>query len=336
MSTPKPKPLAVAVGDPAGVGPMVAASGLQKSLGADRALLFGDAIWLQGALVRTLARLSPESRATIPPGMSELVDVGSWPEEVIDARAPTVKGGEIQRRILDAACEAVLEGRARALVTGPMSKEAVVKSGTEFSGQTEHLARLSGVDPDDVTMMFIGPTLRVALVTTHWPIAKVPAAITPKRVRRTVLHLVEVLKRLQPKDNPLIIQVTGVNPHAGEGGTLGREEIDVVSPVLDSLRNEPPFSSGEVKLVGPSPAEAVLRFAAAGEIHGVVAMFHDQATIASKLLDWGQAVNLTWGLPFVRTSVDHGVAYDAAAKGVADDSGMCAAIRLAQTLTAAQ
>ena len=334
MSTSKPKPLAVAVGDPAGVGPMVAASALEKTLGVDRALVFGDAVWLERAMARSRARLAADSRLTLPPGTVELVDVGSWPEQLIDARAPTVEGGQIQQAILEAAANAVIEGRARALVTGPMSKEAVISSGVDFTGQTEHLARLSGVDTDDVTMMFIGPTLRVGLVTTHWPIAQVPGAITARRLRRAVLHMAEVTRRLLPHDRPLLVQVTGLNPHAGEGGALGMEEIEVVTPVLETLRTEPPFSTGEVELRGPSPAEAVLRFAAAGEIHAVVAMFHDQATIASKLLDWGQAVNLTWGLPFVRTSVDHGVAYDAAAKGVADDSGMCAAIRLAQELTA--
>jgi 4-hydroxythreonine-4-phosphate dehydrogenase len=130
------------------------------------------------------------------------------------------------------------------------------------------------------------------------------------------------------------IAVAGLNPHAGEEGLFGREELDVVAPALRALAAEAPFASGAVRLEGPVPAEAVFRAAQRGDVDGVVAMFHDQATIASKLLDWGAAVNTTWGLSFLRTSVDHGVAYAAAAQGVAEHDGMLAALDLALSLTA--
>ena len=148
-----------------------------------------------------------------------------------------------------------------------------------------------------------------------------------ERVARATLHLAEALGRLH--EGEIEIAITGVNPHAGEGGLFGREEIDAVRPGVERAR-----PGTKAKLVGPMPAEAAFRAANEGRVHGVVAMLHDQATIASKLLDWGDAVNVTWGLPFVRASVDHGVAYDIAGQGVADAAGMRAAIRLAKKLGA--
>jgi 4-hydroxythreonine-4-phosphate dehydrogenase len=207
-----------------------------------------------------------------------------------------------------------------------------VRAGHRFVGQTEFLAALSGLDEDAVTMMFLGPKLRVALVTTHLAIAAAPEAITPARVKRTVRHLAQVLERLI-ESTPRTLVVAGLNPHAGEEGLFGREELDVVAPALAELAHEDVFREGRVQLRGPEPAESVFRAAQRGDIAGVVAMIHDQATIASKLLDWGSAVNTTWGLPFVRTSVDHGVAYDAARSGTAEADGMHAAVSLAIALT---
>jgi 4-hydroxythreonine-4-phosphate dehydrogenase len=217
-------------------------------------------------------------------------------------------------------------------VTGPTSKAAIVSAGHRFVGQTEFLAGSAGLADDDVTMMFLGPKLRVALVTTHLALSDVPKAITAERVARTVRHLAEALQRLYSQA-PRRMTVVGLNPHAGEGGLFGHEEMDVIAPVLRGLRQEASFASEAVSLAGPEPAESVFRAAQRGDLEGVVAMFHDQATLASKLLDWGAAVNTTWGLPFVRTSVDHGVAYDAARADKADADGMLAAMRMALRLT---
>ncbi len=330
-------PLAISTGDPAGVGPVVTAAALACSLGRDRALVYGDAEWMERALrqhgVESLRRVTPEQADVLAPGEIGLVHVAHWPVSMVQARAPTIAGGGVQREALDAACDAAIAGTARAVVTGPVSKEAVSLSGVSFRGQTEHLARRAGVHVEHVTMMFLGPRLKVALVGTHWPIKRVPSTVTPEHIRRTVDHLADALVRWSPEIKPLRIEVTGLNPHAGEGGLLGAEEETIIAPTLDAMREEAPYSTGEVEIAGPTPAEAAFRYAADGRAHGVVAMFHDQATIASKLLDWGQAVNCTWGLPFVRTSVDHGVAYDAAASGIASESGMIAAIRAAQRLT---
>jgi 4-hydroxythreonine-4-phosphate dehydrogenase len=330
-------PLAISAGDPAGVGPVVAAAALAQCLGSDRALVCGDAEWMERALHRygfeSLKRIETDDASTLTPGEVGLVHVADWPISMVQARAPTIDAGVVQRRALEAACDAVMSGAARAIVTGPVSKEAVSLSGISFKGQTEHLARQAGVHVENVTMMFLGPRLKVALVATHWPIKRVPSTITREHIDRTVRHLTDALNRWSPESKPLRIEVTGLNPHAGEGGLLGTEEETIIGPTLDDLREEPPYSTGEVELLGPTPAEAAFRYAADGQAHGVVAMFHDQATIPSKILDWGEAVNVTWGLPFIRTSVDHGVAYDAAASGTASERGMIAAIRAAQRLS---
>ena len=330
-------PLAISTGDPAGVGPVVTAAALAQALGDDRALVFGDAAWMEKALhtlgIAAVKRVEPQEASTLAAGEVGLVHVADWPLTMVQARAATIDGGAVQRKALEAACDATIAKHARALVTGPVSKEAVHLSGVRFRGQTEHLARRAGVNVERVTMMFIGPRLKVALVATHWAIKRVPSTITVDHIERTVNHLADALSRLLPDTRPLCIQVTGLNPHAGEGGLLGTEEEAIIGPTLDRLRDATEAPSQEVEILGPTPAEAAFRYAADGRAHGVVAMFHDQATIPSKLLDWGEAVNVTWGLPFVRTSVDHGVAYDAAAAGIASESGMIAAIRAAQRLT---
>ena len=332
-------PLAISAGDPAGVGPVVTAAALAQSLGSDRALVYGDAGWMERALRRysfeSMKRIDTREASTLGPGEVGLVHVAEWPVTMVQARAPTIDGGAVQCAALEAACDAVISGAARAIVTGPVSKEAVSLSGVSFKGQTEHLARRAGVHVENVTMMFLGPRLKVALVGTHWSIKRVPSTVTREHIERSVRHLTDALSRWNPDAKPLRITVTGLNPHAGEGGLLGTEEETIIGPTLDELRDEAPYSSGDVELVGPTPAEAAFRYAADQRVHGVVAMFHDQATIASKLLDWGEAVNTTWGLPFIRTSVDHGVAYDAAASGTASESGMVAAVRAAQRLTGA-
>ncbi|MEM9074907.1 MAG: 4-hydroxythreonine-4-phosphate dehydrogenase PdxA [Myxococcota bacterium] len=310
------KPLAVAVGDPSGVGPAVTVEAVADAKD-DAFVIFGDANWLETALARKGA-----DRAQVT-----LEHVADW-GELTRVHRPTKAGGAAQLASLNAAIDATLAGTTRALVTGPTSKEAIDSSGTPFVGQTEHLAAKAGQARDSVSMLFLGPRLNVALVTTHLSVRAAADAITPERVARTVRHLVDALQRLGHK-HPTV-SVTGLNPHAGEGGLFGHEEERAVRPVLTAL------SDLSATITGPTPAEAAFRAAADRRVDGVVAMIHDQATIASKLLDWGSAVNVTWGLPFVRTSVDHGVAYDAAAAGTASSSGMKAAVALAQRLVPAR
>lgn len=312
------KPLAISVGDPLGIGPEVTIAALRETLGSDSAIVFGEG--------ETLEQLAREAALPIKEAPSEgaivIRDIGSLPEALRSRREPVRESGALQYRGLMESARAVLDGEARALITGPTSKAAIELSGTPFSGQTEALAEAAGIARDAVTMLFLGPRLKVALVTTHLSVRDAAAAIDERRVIQTVRHLDEALKRLGIKGT---IAVTGVNPHAGEGGLFGDEEQRVIAPALEQIR-------GEIALEGPLPAEAAFRGAKDQRYAGVVAMIHDQATIASKLLDWGDAVNTTWGLPFIRASVDHGVAFDIAGRGVADASGMVAAIELGRRL----
>lgn len=331
------KPLALAVGDPAGVGPEVAVRAAAAP-NDDATVLYGDGADLSRRLEVlgvTPAFVGPSVGSRVAPlgaGQVGVIDVGGVPDPVRQAHAPSAAGGRAQLAALDAAIADALAGRCRAIVTGPTSKEAVTLAGAAFTGQTEHLARAAGLAADDVTMLFLGPKLKVSLVTTHLSIRAVPEAITGARVERATLHLAEAVSRLSDGATIPTLVVSGLNPHAGEGGLFGDEEERVVAPTVAALRRGEPFAGGGFVLEGPTPAEAAFRAAAAGRVDGVVAMFHDQATIASKLLDWGQAVNVTWGLPFLRTSVDHGVAYDAAAAGAASADGMVAALGLARRL----
>ncbi|GAB4216613.1 MAG: 4-hydroxythreonine-4-phosphate dehydrogenase PdxA [Sandaracinaceae bacterium] len=312
--------LAIATGDPAGVGPEVSVRALAALPASASAVLFGDGVDLR----RRLAAAGISARV-------EVVDVGACPPEVVAAHRDDAASGRVALAALDGAIDAVRSKRADAIVTAPVSKGAITLAGHRFVGQTEHLARRAGLGDDDVTMMFLGPRLRVALVTTHLAVRALSAEITRPRIRRTIRHLAEALIALgAPRGARLV--VCGLNPHAGEHGLFGDEEDVTISPVVQALAREDPFADGTLALEGPRPAEAAFRDAQAGRVFGVVAMFHDQATIASKLLDWGSAVNVSWGLPFPRTSVDHGVAYDAARSGCAEADGMIAAVELAVRL----
>jgi 4-hydroxythreonine-4-phosphate dehydrogenase len=331
-------PIAIAVGDPCGIGPDVSAAAALERCREQPIVLFGDGAQLKGLLrargasTTQCVEMAPDQLLPLQLGELGIADMGALEPALIARHAVCPEAGAAQLRALRSAAQAVIGGRARVLVTGPTSKAAIVSAGQPFRGQTEFLAELDGRAEDDVTMLFLGPTLRVALVTTHLALAAVPGAISAARVQRSVRHLAEALLRLRPAAPPTIA-VIGLNPHAGEGGLFGREEIEQIEPALEALRQEAPFRAEQVRLVGPAPAESVFRAAQRGELGGVVAMFHDQAPIASKLLDWGSAVNTTWGLSFVRTSVDHGVAYDAAARGAAEHRGMLAALDLAIDLT---
>lgn len=310
--------IAIAAGDPAGIGPAITMQALAEATRENQResfVVFGDA-----------AQLEPLRAKFCPSGDIEIRDIGTCDPARIALHQDDPECGVIALRALNAAITSALSGESSCVVTGPVSKAAITMSGTPFIGQTEHLAARAGLASDDVTMLFLGPILRVGLVTTHLSVRNIPDAITAFRVERTIRHLGEALQKLNATRS--CISVCGLNPHAGEHGLFGDEEINVVEPLLARLRQDEIFAS-QIKLIGPSPAESVFRDAQAKRIDGVIAMFHDQATIASKLLDWGNAVNVTWGLPFLRTSVDHGVAFDAAKQGKGDADGMHAALRLA-------
>lgn len=219
------------------------------------------------------------------------------------------------------------------LVTAPVSKAAVAASGLRrarsFRGHTEWLQELDGAK--SVTMCFVGKKLASALVTTHLPLKAVPKALTAAGVSETTYHLVRLLRKLG-KDKPHVA-VASLNPHAGESALLGNEEAKAIVPGISDAKKR---CAGKARITGPIGAETAFRLAASGQFDGVVAMYHDQATIPMKLIDFGDAVNVTMGLSVVRTSVDHGTAHDIGWKGVADSHAMLRAIEVAAALEAAK
>jgi len=314
-----PLTLCVSAGCPSGVGPEVAVRALSTFEAPDvRVILVGDAGSLHDAARAAGLRLQELPNVTVR-AASELP-----PHERV-AGSPSGAGGRAQLAAVDLAADLCLAGAADAMVTGPVSKAAITASGVPFFGHTEHLAARAGVGR--VVMLFAGPALRTSLVTTHVSISALPARVTREAVRETIALTAAAMARDFALPRPRVA-VSGLNPHAGEGGLLGREEIDVIAPAIDDARALCPGA----EITGPVPAEAVFRHARDGRYDVVVAVYHDQATIASKLLDFGHAVNVTLGLPFVRTSVDHGTAYDIAGRGVADAGGMSAALRLAASM----
>jgi 4-hydroxythreonine-4-phosphate dehydrogenase len=221
---------------------------------------------------------------------------------------------------LDLAAAALRDGRADAVVTGPVCKDSLMRLGFSFPGQTEFFAHAFGVD--DYAMLLTGPQLTVGLATIHEPLAKVPGLLTEERIVRCGLLTAGFLQR-RGVSLPRVA-VAGLNPHAGESGAFGQEEQRVIAPAVRTLQ-----ASGAGTFEGPCVPDAVFREAARGVHDAVLAMYHDQGLIPLKLLDFDEAVNVTLGLPKPRTSPDHGTAFSLAGKGLADPSSMRAAIRLA-------
>ena len=238
---------------------------------------------------------------------------------------PTLAGGKVAKEALMQSVDLLRSGEIQAVVNGPVSKDWLGKVGFRFPGQTEFYAKAFGVRPDDVTMMMIGPRLRVGLASTHLSLRKAILGLRAKQIVRAGKHLGEALKKLgvrRPK-----IAVCGLNPHAGESGKFGNEEKKVVLPAIQELRRKTQF-----RIFGPESPDAVFRRAWMGEFDGVVALYHDQGLIPSKLLDFDETVNVTAGLPFVRCSPDHGTAFALAGKGKARPDSFLAAVRLARKL----
>ncbi len=221
------------------------------------------------------------------------------------------------------------------MVTGPVSKDAIARSGAPgsrgFLGHTEHIQRRLGAR--EVVMAFYSEALTTALVTTHLALRRVPGAITKTGVASAAFWLVDLLVRLhnKRKRSPRVA-VAALNPHAGEHGLLGDEESRILAPAIALARRRVRAKGLSAVLEGPVAAETAFRLAVAKKFDGVVALYHDQATIPMKLVGFGEAVNVSLGLPIIRTSVDHGTAYDVAGTGVADAGAMRAAIDLAARL----
>ena len=275
----------------------------------------------------------------LPPGAIGVLTGSTQLDTPTPFGAPDAAAGAAELAWIDEATDLVRSGAARALCTGPVSKHAIATSGAPgsqgFRGHTEHLAARLGAA--EVVMAFSSKQLTTALVTTHLPIAAVPAAITPEAVAVSIFWLASLLHALaKPRARRPRVAVAALNPHAGEGGLLGDEELTRIAPGIALARARLAREGIDAEVFGPLGAETAMRLAARGAWDGVVAMYHDQATIPSKLLGFGEAVNVTLGLPIVRTSVDHGTAYDRAGTGKADARGMREALALAVKLVRAR
>ena len=240
---------------------------------------------------------------------------------------PSAAGAEAAYRSILRATELVREGRADAIVTAPVSKHAIQSLGYEFPGHTELIARLAG--EAEVRMMMAAKSLRVVLVTTHIRLLDVPSAVTTERVIETARIARAALRRHFGMRRPRIA-LAGLNPHAGEHGAFGDEEIRVLAPAVERSRAQ------GITLDGPHPPDTVFFRARAGEFDAVISLYHDQGLIPFKLLHFHDGVNVTIGLPFPRTSPDHGTAYDIAGRSRADASSMTAAVRLAAEMCSAR
>lgn len=284
----KPR-VAITAGDPAGIGPEIAAK----------------------------AAADARVRAVCDPVIYDTTPAVAVPIGVVSPEAGRAAFDAIVRAVDDAR-----HGVVQAIATAPVNKAAFAAAGLEWKGHTDLLAHLCEVD--EVAMMFHSPRLRVVLATVHVPLSDVPRLLTRAMVLGTL--------RLAAKELPRFgvaaprLAVAGLNPHAGEGGLMGREEIDVIAPAIAAARAE------GLDVTGPLPADTVFGRAARGDFDCVLACYHDQGLIPVKLLAFGTAVNVTLGLPIVRTSPDHGTAFDIAGRGVADPGSLIEAVLLAAAL----
>jgi 4-hydroxythreonine-4-phosphate dehydrogenase len=307
--------IGITLGDPAGIGPEIVAAALVAAPAQLRARLvvYGDGAALaQGA--RALGFSLPEV-----PVIAGVLHRAPTPGRPDDAT------GAAQVAYLEAALAAAAAGELAALVTAPISKTWARRAGLSFPGHTELLADRLGAS--EVAMMFAGPRLRVVLATVHIPLGQVAATLDARRVAAVTGLLAESLRRDFAIAAPRI-GVVGINPHAGEGGLLGDDEARVVVPAIAAARAAVP---GAI-IDGPLVPDAAFRDAANGRWDGLVAMYHDQGLIPVKLIDFEEAVNVTLGLPIVRTSPDHGTAYDIAGTGKARPASMIAALTLAAAM----
>ena len=313
--------LAITLGEPAGIGPdlIVMLAQRERTSGwvalADAETLEGRAQRLGLPLTLTRQPTRQAGRLCLEPvPLAEPVQPGA----LNPANAPSVIAA------LDRAVDGCLKGRFKALVTGPVQKSVINEAGIPFSGHTEYLRDRCGAS--DVLMLLAAGSLRVALATTHLPLSEVPKAVTETLLESKLKLLLGGLRTQFGCSRPRIL-VTGLNPHAGESGHLGREEIDTIEPVCARFR-----AQGEA-VIGPLPADTTFTPNRLADADAVLAMYHDQGLPVLKHAGFGEAVNVTLGLPFIRTSVDHGTALDLAGTGNADPGSLQAAIALAERLS---
>ncbi len=322
----KTKRIAITPGEPAGIGPDLVIAIAQQSWPVQLVIVASKTLIKDRAkklnLPITLIDYNPNVEA-IPQAESTLTIVD------IPLSQPTVAGtldtnnGAYVVETLKVASDKNMSGEFDAIVTGPVHKELINKAGVPFSGHTEYFANQANCS--DVVMMLTTKGLRVALVTTHIPLAYVAKAITSERLQKVTRILHQDLKSKFGIESPKIY-ACGINPHAGEGGHLGREEIEVMEPAFVQLRGE------GINIIGPLPADTIFQEKYLEDADAILSMYHDQGLPVLKYKGFGSSVNITLGLPFIRTSVDHGTAIELAGTGKADSGSMMEAIKSAINL----
>jgi len=322
------------MGDPAGIGPEIIAMALGDEAVYEwcRPVVLGDLGILSAALSDLRARVEQDltlnaiqrpGDAQGLPGAIDLIAVSELKGSAIQPGRPTVAGGRAMVDFIFRAVEMALCGDMAAMVTCPISKALMHQAGYAFEGHTQLISHLTNTP--DVVMMLAGERLRVTLVTIHCAIRDVPRLVTVDGVLKTIRITEKALRRDFGLPHPRLA-VAGLNPHGGEAGLFGSEEAAVIAPAIQMAKED------GLNVEGPFPADTLFYRAVAGGYDAVVAMYHDQGLIPLKLLHFSDAVNVTLGLPIIRTSVDHGTAYDIAGTGQADPSSLKAAIRMAVSM----
>jgi len=312
--------IAISTGEPAGIGPDLCSALVDHSFAAELVLV-GDPLLLE-------QRAAEAGRRPALPRYQHSNSTQAGALSVLPVRlSAPVTAGQLNSenagyvlKTLDHSVQGCLSGEFQALVTAPVHKGVINAAGIPFTGHTEYLAARSAAE--QVVMMLVAPGLRVALATTHLPLSAVASAITRGRLETTLCCLHRELETRFDISGPRIL-VAGLNPHAGESGYLGREEIDIIEPVVHHLQQQ------GMQLTGPLPADTLFTPPWLEQADAVLAMYHDQGLPVLKHMGFGQSVNITLGLPFIRTSVDHGTALDKAGSGKADAGSLTAAIELA-------
>ena len=321
------KRIAITPGEPAGIGPDLAITIAQQSWPTELVVVASKTLLIERArqLNLPLTLIDYEvNNAAIPQRAGTLTIFN------IDLTEPCIAGtlnnnnGGYVVETLRVASEKNMTGEFDAVVTGPVHKGLINKSGIAFSGHTEYFAHQANCS--DVVMMLATEGLRVALVTTHIPLAYVAKAITFERLQKVTRILHQDLQDKFAIKSPKIY-ACGINPHAGEGGHLGREEIEILEPAFTQLREE------GINIIGPLPADTIFQEKYLADADAILAMYHDQGLPVLKYKGFGASVNITLGLPFIRTSVDHGTAVELAGKGTADSGSMIEALKNAINLS---
>ncbi|MFC1534029.1 4-hydroxythreonine-4-phosphate dehydrogenase PdxA [Thermodesulfobacteriota bacterium] len=321
--------IGITMGDPSGIGPEIILKAFSdlEIYRSCKPVVFGDpgvlSIVLKGTANVSINEVFEPNEAKSIPGQIDIIAISRLKRDSIIPGIPSLEGGKAMVKYIINAVETAHRKEIAAMVTCPINKALMNEAGYHFEGHTQLISHLT--DTDDYVMMLAGERLRVTLVTIHCALKDVPANINEDKIYKTITITSKALKNDFGLENPRIA-VAALNPHAGESGLFGLEEKEIIDPAVNRARLD------GWNVTGPLPADTLFVKAVSGQYDAVVNMYHDQGLIPLKLLHFSEAVNITLGLPIIRTSVDHGTAYDIAGKGDANPASLKAAIKMAATM----